>query len=172
MGCNRTTSSYFIGVLTVKVSEILNEVAVDNRNGLGAVPHNAEIDYFGLRVEMLPTVFLKLAARLSRPESVEYVKQHIEQGGAIGAPFLDIAIPPQWFDGDMNKVAAVVGHEGRNRMMAVLEAEGDVPAEVHLLFPGEIRRRHLTADIIAELNNQLIPETLNTAISGPFFKVI
>lgn len=60
----------------------LDEVTIDNLKGLGNVPNNDNIDYLGLRVQMKPSVFLKLAAHLPRDQatSVDHIKAHIQQG--------------------------------------------------------------------------------------------
>ena len=135
------------------------EYRVDNREGLGSVPYNANVDYMGLRVLMTPSVFLSLANPLKEPKSVDYIVQHMENGGALGAPFLNIDIPERWFEGKFADYARVVGHEGRNRMMAIQKVEGDGPVEVHLFPRGGIRARHLTQEIIEQLQVGMISES-------------
>jgi len=102
----------------MRLRELLSEVKIDNKQGAGAVPYNQEIDYFGLRTAMRPSTFLRLAAPLGQEHSAE-LEKYIADGGAIGAPFLEIKIPMEWDDGDFSKPAQVAGHEGRNRMTAV-----------------------------------------------------
>lgn len=41
-----------------------NNSIIDNKDGWGAVPYNQEVNYFGLKVKMTPSIFLKLAAPL------------------------------------------------------------------------------------------------------------
>lgn len=124
-----------------------------NGKGLGTTGYNANVDYRGLRVLMKPSVFLSLAAHLPSPTSVDYIVQHMENGGALGSPFLIVDIPEQYFDGDFTGLnyAKVVGHEGRNRMLAIQKLEGDEPCEVHIFGYGEIRKRHFTPEIIEQL---------------------
>jgi len=148
----------------------LEEVTIDNQNGAGAVPHNAEVDYFGLRVLMRPSVFLKLAEPLGEPIDPKFEK-YIADGGAIGAPFLGIAIPPGWDDGDFAQPAKVMQHDGRNRMTIVMQQEGDEPMEVHLFPLGGYRARNLTADHVAALNQHLYAEKSNNVVRGPLFTV-
>ena len=155
----------------MRANEFITEVNIDNRNGAGAVPFNQEIDYFGLRTLMTPGTFLALAARLSTPTSKEGLVNHIKAGGAIGAPFLKIKYPPEWEDGDFSQPAQVTGHEGRNRVLAVQEVEGDVSVEVHIFFDGGVRRRDLTDEIITQLNTSLIPEKSSSLLQGPFFRL-
>lgn len=148
----------------------LDEVNIDNRKGWGSTPYNQDVDYFGLRVKMRPSKFLKLAAYLAEPTSQKDIEQHIQSGGSIGAPFLQIDIPEEWMNGDLSQPAQVVSHEGRNRMHAVRAVEGDEPVEVHLFFPG-LRRRHLTDAMIERLQQGLNAERMTVEIPGPtFFK--
>jgi hypothetical protein len=152
--------------------EFLNEVNIDNRRGWGAVPHNQDVDYRGLRVLMRPSTFLKLATPIDSPVSQSAIAQHIAAGGGIGAPFLDITIPPEWDHGGFeSSYARVVGHEGRNRMLAILEVEGDEPVEVHLFPRGGLRRRDLTPDIIEAMNSGMGRQA-GGFLTGPLFEVM
>lgn len=157
----------------MKLNEIftLDEVNIDNREGLGATGYNSNVDYKGLRVQMTPSTFLKLAHRLETPESVDYIIDYIKQGGAIGSPFLLINIPDGWWDDDFSKTARVIGHEGRNRMTAIQKVEGNKPVEVHLFFYStqEVRARHLTPEIIENLKKQLLGQDGNW-VFGPIFE--
>jgi len=148
----------------------MNEHKIDNYKGLGAVPFNQDIDYFGLRVKMLPSVFLKLAAPLETEPSKE-LEQHIADGGAIGAPFLSINIPAAWDDGDFSSPATVRNHDGRNRMTIIQKLEGDVPVEVHIFPNGGYRARDLTQDFVKNINNGLIAEKSTKYVRGPLFKI-
>jgi len=148
----------------------LTELNIDNEKGWGQVPLNQEVDYFGLRVKMRPSVFLKLARPLEG-EPRDTIRQHIKKGGAVGAPFLYIRYPDEWENGDFTKYANVTGHEGRNRMTLTLELEGDEPVETHIFFRNpETRRRHITDAMIAEMNKRLSPEGIESMpYKGPFF---
>jgi hypothetical protein len=135
---------------------------------LGTTGFNLNVDYRGLRVYMLPSVFLKLAAPTNFYPSSKYIADHLRSGGKIGSPFLSIDIPEFWEDGDYTKPAEVVGHEGRNRMYAVQEVYGDIPVEVHLFFPG-FRRRDLTDGMIESFRKHLLSEKYGEMISGRLF---
>lgn len=145
----------------------LDEAKIDNSNGAGAVPYNADVDYFGLRVAMKPSTFLDLAAPLHDKDNSE-MEEYIRNGGAIGAPFLDIAIPAEWDDGDFTKFARIQGHEGRHRMKAILAVEGDSPVETHI-FPKYYRARDMTPDFIKHINAGLYAEKSSRLIRGPLF---
>ena len=136
--------------------EKISEYKADNDmngKGLGTTGYNANVDYRGLRTLMKPSTFLSLAAHLPSPTSVDYIVQHMKNGGALGSPFLIVDIPEKYFEGDFTDLtyAKVVGHEGRNRMLAIQKLEGDAPVEVHIFGYGEIRARHFTPEIIEQL---------------------
>ena len=147
-----TVGNHVFYTLPEKVTEYKADNSMTGK-GLGTTGYNANIDYRGLRILMKPSVFLSLAAHLPSPTSVDYIVQHMEKGGALGSPFLIVDIPEEYFEGDFTGLnyARVVGHEGRNRMLAIQKLEGDDPVEVHIFGYGEIRRRHLTPEIIEQL---------------------
>jgi len=153
------------------------EAVIDNKDGMGATPNNANVDYLGLRVMMKPSVFLSLAAPLThKHDRYDDLKQKIANGEPIGSPFLSLRIPNGWENGDLSSPAIVVGHEGRHRMSSILETEGDVPHEVHIFLGSWYRRRHITDEMIAAINKYLVPEefrsTQRYVKRGPFFKLI
>ena len=155
----------------MRACEFLNELKVDNRQGLGAVPYNQEVDYMGLKVAMRPSMFLQLALPLDshnpqEMEKINYIQQHIDTPG-VGAPFLNIAIPEAWENGDFTSLTKVVGHDGRHRMYAILNHQGDDPVEVHL-FPRYMRRRDITDEIIEHLRSGLVSQT-GKYVRGPIF---
>ena len=141
----------------MKINEAIQlreNTAVVNSDGIGNVPMNRDIDYFGLRVLMTPRIFLKLAANVGygrRSESVAYLVNAIKSGQAVAQPFLTIEVPDSWERGQMDGIAKVVGHEGRHRMMALAQVYGDNhPIEVHI-NPKFYRKRHITPDWIDSL---------------------
>jgi hypothetical protein len=152
----------------MRAIEFITEVTIDNVKGAGATPYNQEIDYFGLRVKMKPSIFLKLALPLGQPHSAE-LEKYIADGGAIGSPFLEIKIPQEWDDSDFSKFAQVAGHEGRNRITAIKKLEGDEPIEVHLIPRGGLRARDLTAEFVEKLQEGMYAERSTHLVSGPLF---
>ncbi|MCX7593767.1 MAG: hypothetical protein N2235_08405 [Fischerella sp.] len=143
---------------------------INNVRGAGAVPNNQDVDYFGMRVKVKPSVFLKLSLPLE-PESEYLTKliQYLKNGGQIGSPFLEIQLPDAWFEGKFEELPRVKGHEGRHRMMAIQEIWGDIPVETHLFFRGGVRARNLTPDIQRALNEEIISES-GRAVMGPWFR--
>lgn len=153
----------------MRLRELLSEVKIDNKDGAGAVPYNQDVDYFGLRVMMRPSTFLRLAAPLGQEHSAE-LEKYIADGGAIGAPFLEIKIPPEWDDGDFSASAQVAGHEGRNRMTAIQKLEGDAPIEVHIFPRGGYRGRDITPEFKSALARGLQAEKATNIVPGPLFE--
>jgi hypothetical protein len=149
--------------------EVLDEYKVDNKNGLGSVPYNQDVDYFGMKVMMKPSTFLQLALPLNKPISVDHIAQHLKNGGSLGAPFLDVTIPKEWEEGDMSEPARVSGHEGRNRMLAIQQVEGDDPVEVHIFPKGGMRARDLTPEITTALRNGMMNQERSRFIRGDLF---
>ncbi len=148
------------------VGQIITEAELDPA-GWGNTPNSMDIDYFGLRVQMRPSTFLKLALPLGPAETNPEVEKYMQTGGKIAYPFLDIKIPQEWDDGDFSKPAQVVGHEGRNRMSAWIKMHGDDPIQVNLLPRGGLRRRDFTPEWIQELSKGLIGQRGNL-ITDPF----
>jgi hypothetical protein len=158
----------------MKLWDFLQEVKIDNKQGIGEVPDNNNVDYLGLRVLMRPSVFLGLASTLYREQasSVDYIKQQLAQGRGIASPWLVIDIPQAWGQNNLDAPARVVSHEGRNRMYAVLETEGDEPIETHLFFSGGLRNRHIKPNWIENMNKSLVPQRSNQRVPGPFFQTL
>ena len=155
----------------MRANEFTTEYKVDNREGLGAVPNNQDVDYFGLRVMMKPSTFLKLALPLDSPVSVDHIVQHLKNGGSLGAPFLNVSIPEEWEDSDISKPAIVSGHEGRNRMLAIQKVEGDNPVEVHLFFRGGLRARDIKPEFVKAMRSGMINQQRTKFIDGDLFSL-
>jgi hypothetical protein len=150
-----------------KLAENDNSI-IDNKDGWGEVPNNREVDYLGMRIMMSPKTFIDLAAPLQEEPS-DKILQHIQGGGKIASPFLVIEIPQSWEDGDFSMPARVIGHEGRNRMIAVEKVLGNNPIEVHV-FPNKgMRARHITDEMKKMLNRGLVKEKSKSIVKGPLF---
>jgi hypothetical protein len=147
----------------------INEVIIDNENGAGSVPWNDNVDYMGLRVSMQPKIFLDLA---EGHIPINFVRgtglyNHIKDSGSIGAPFLNIKFPPEWEDGDFSNYAVVTGHEGRHRMTAIFDIEGNKQVETHL-FVYNYKRRHITDEMIVAMNRGMIKQSGSNLFSNNF----
>jgi len=158
----------------MRAQEFVSELKIDNDKGLGAVPKNKDVDYFGLDVKMRPSTFLKLALPLSMTDKdrqvIADISKRMDDPG-FGAPFLEIDIPDAWESGDVSEPATITGHDGRHRMHAIMAQQGDEPVEVHL-FPLGLRRRHFEANPqwIQRLNKNIVSQR-RMPVSGPLFQV-
>ena len=155
----------------MKSHEFITELKIDNRGGLGAVPHNADVDYHGLRTVMRPSTFLKLSLPLDKnsPDeqaTIQHLRKQINDQG-FGAPFLTIAVPEAWENDDFSLEARVRDHDGRHRMYAILDEQGDRPVETHIFLP-HFRRRDITDNIIKNLRNGVLSQN-GQYVSGPIF---
>jgi hypothetical protein len=157
--------------LLMRALEFIAELKIDNKKGLGAVPHNADVHYFGLRTVMRPSTFLKLSLPLDKNspderETINHLKKQINDQG-FGAPFLTIAVPPEWEDEDFSMEAKVRDHDGRHRMYAIQEENNDAPVETHIFIP-HFRRRDITEPMIKQLRNGVLSQN-GHFIGGPLF---
>ncbi len=169
----------YIGPYTLRVGNLRAQESavteshtdvIDNYKGAGAVPNNQDVDYFGMRVRVRPSMFLKLALPLDRDdERIERLKEYLQNGGKIGSPFFEIALPDSWLEGNFEGLPKIKSHEGRHRMIAIMELWGDDPVETHLFFRGGLRARNLTPDIQRALNEEIISER-GHAVMGPWFR--
>ena len=155
----------------MRATEFIAELKIDNRGGLGAVPHNADVDYHGLRTVMRPSTFLKLSLPLDKnsPDeqaTIQHLRKQINDQG-FGAPFLTIAVPEAWENDDFSLEARVRDHDGRHRMYAILDEQGDRPVETHIFLP-HFRRRDITDGIIENLRNGVLSQN-GQYVSGPIF---
>lgn len=158
----------------MRAKEFIKEHIVDNRLGAGATSYNTDIDYFGFKVKMLPSMFLSLAAP-GGGDSAEGLQTFITDGGAVASPMPYIRVPPEWKEGRVSLnygTPDICGHEGRNRMMAIRNLEGEVPVETHIILRSdrvEWRARNITSEIIALLNKGVMNENETAFVTGPLF---
>ena len=137
-------------------------------HGWGSTPNSVDVDYFGLKVQMRPSMFLQLALPLTSGTTNSEIEKHMAAGGKVAYPVLDFQIPPEWEDGDFKNSAKVVSHEGRNRMTQWIRLHGDEPIQVNMLPRGGMRRRHITDDMIKALSQGMFSERGNF-VRGPLF---
>ena len=150
----------------MRAIEFITEAELDP-TGWGATPQGTDVDYFGLKVKMRPSTFLKLSHPLGSSEQNPDVEKHMQGGGKIAYPFLEVKDPVEWEDGDFSQVGKVVNHEGRNRMTHWIKMKGDEPIQVNIFLRGANRRRYVTDDMIQALSQGLISQT-GQLVSNPF----
>ena len=154
------------GGKAMKWDPSIDEAELDP-TGWGATPQGTDVDYFGLKVKMRPSTFLKLSHPLNSSEQNSDVEKHMQGGGKIAYPFLEVKDPVEWEDGDFSKAGKVVNHEGRNRMTHWIKMKGDEPIQVNLFLRGANRRRYVTDDMIQALSQGLISQT-GQLVRNPF----
>lgn len=129
----------------------IGKIRFDQEQGLGSTPNNQNVNYKGFTAMMKPSKFNRLARELHNPreESVKYIREHIEKGGAIGSPFL-------YVDRESRRVT---GHEGRHRMRAIQEVQGDIPIPVHIFGANGAQARDFSKEDIQNMKKHMISET-------------
>ena len=114
----------------------------DRKDGMGAVPNQQTIDYFGFTKEMSPDRFLSLVPPRDDDEGTDRVLAGAQEGKAIGPPFLQVewdAKKKQW---------QVLDHEGRGRCKAIRKLYGNIMIPVDMFPSGGMRARDLTPEMI------------------------
>jgi len=144
----------------------VNEAELDPR-GWGETPQGTDVDYFGLKVKMRPSIFLKLSHPLGSSDRNADVEKHMQGGGKIAYPFLEIKDPVEWEDGDFSQLGKVINHEGRNRMTHWIKMKGDEPIQVNVFLRGANRRRFVTDGMIQAMSQGLISQT-GQLVKNPF----
>jgi len=118
-------------------------IEIDNRHGVGAVPHNQEIDYFGFETEMTPDEFLSLATHTDMNSKRIKNMWDILQRRGMGTPFLEAEL----IDKKDKSYWQVIGHEGRHRMAAIKQyGNPNIKIPVHI-FPYKMRARDITPEM-------------------------
>lgn len=152
-------------------------VMFDNRDGIGATPNNAEVNYFGFGAIMPIHKFLGIAAdhKGQREDSAKDVKDIILAGYGLGAPTLYLDVTK--FDTNTNTgLIQTDGHEGRARAICCEKYFGIDELPVHIFVKGGWRNRDITDEFTNALNELgVITEdhfTQAWAVRNAFKKVI
>ena len=110
-----------------------------DRHGIGNVPKQIDLDYFGFTRPMTPAEFQALVpAGVSNPRTKNFLGPKVAAGEPVAPPFLLV----NW--DDELKRWRIYGHEGRSRSCV---APADEPMPVSIL-PLGIRSRHLTDEML------------------------
>lgn len=123
---------------------------IDNKDGLGAMGLNRDIDYFGFTKKIYLFEFEKLTpTRTSELNAVDIIYDKILNGEKIASPSLFV----EWLDS--YKMWLIHGHEGRGRIMALnkLYENENISKIVRQkitvhIFPNKLRRKDLTNEIL------------------------
>lgn len=169
------------------IAESIFEYKLDNQKGIGFVDTvHSKIGSQGILIQMKPSTYLALVTHIVKHEPVErqsWMDNYVKSNQPIAAPTIRFTIPKQWQNGDYSIPAQVRGHEGRHRMKAILQTEGDVFVETILRLNYEgttsfdiIPISKINPEWLRQINSQCIVQDdvfrgRNTITKGPFFKM-
>lgn len=131
----------------------IGKTIFDNSNGLGAVPDGNNIVYMGFAMEMKPSTFLSIVTPADRTEDARKILEKMKANIPIGTPFLELKVSKEetWEHGDPGFFVKVTGHEGRARVRAFMNLNGDIPMFIHALPRGGWRARDFTPEFFVRL---------------------
>lgn len=141
-------------------------VHYDQKNGLGQVPHNQNIDYKGFKCWMYPEMFLRLAKRIyidKNDTNYLFLKNSIRQGKPIGSPFFTVS----W--NQSRPVWEIDSHEGRHRIQAIKDLWPNELIEVHII-PSGFRSRDITPEMAQSFMTGVFAED-KTFVNNPTAKI-
>lgn len=145
----------------------IGDVTFSAKDGLGAVPFNQSVYYHGFVALVKPSKFLDLALEdEGGKERVWKIVKLVWEGYALGIPFLQMDISGLTLKDGLAKIK---GHEGRGRVQAFMEINGNEPLPIHVLLTGGDRNRHLTPEIMKEIEQGVIGQRGNL-IAHPFIE--
>ena len=146
----------------------IGKITFSATSGFGSVPNNANVHYMGFVGMMKPSTFMSLALddQGAQEETSKDLEKFVEEGYAIGIPFLYIDI-----DEKGEKLPKITGHEGRGRMRMVRRVNGDDPIPVHFFLRGGMRSRHLTKDMVDEVKQGVYAEGSDRLVKNPITHV-
>lgn len=122
----------------------VQKVAFNQRTGMGGTPNSQNVIYLGFAAEMKPSQFLRVALDADRSDDAKKFVGLIREHAPVASPFLEIHFNErEWEEGAELRVS-VHGHEGRGRMWAIDEVNGNTPVPVHFFILGGGRARHLS----------------------------
>ena len=151
----------------------VKNVIFDNKTGLGSTPNNQNVNYKGITVIMDADDFIKIAADAgeTREETAAELKELIDQGYGLGTPFLELDIDDAIDNANKPITVKCVGHEGRGRVICAKKYFGITELPVHLFFLG-YRNRHITPEIIDQINKGIKRERSSSVVTNAIKKVI
>lgn len=111
-------------------------------SGIGGVPNQQSVDYFGFTKQMTPAEFRALVPPGNENSATkEFILQAIPKGDPIAPPFLIVG----WVH--ESKSWQVFDHEGRSRSDAARQVAPSATMPVSI-FPSGMRARNLTPEMI------------------------
>lgn len=144
----------------------VGDVTFSAANGLGAVPYNREVNYFGFVGMTKPSTFLELALPHDGQRELDAgnIQRLIEEGYACGIPFMQLRLNDEG-------LPRIKGHEGRARMIAIRKILGDQPIPVHFLLMNGLRSKNLTPDRLEAIRDGIESENGSKYVRHPFSRI-
>lgn len=146
----------------------IGKITFSASKGFGSVPNNSNVWYMGFVGFMKPSTFMSLALDdqgQQEPTSRD-LEKFVEEGYAIGIPFLEIAI-----DEIGNDLPRIKGHEGRGRMRMIRRVNGDEPIPVQFFLRGGMRSRDVTKEMADEIKQGIFAEKSERIVKNPITKM-
>ena len=142
---------------------------LDEFYGIGAVSLHADTPR--VLVDMQPSMFLKLAHHMdskgeSAARTIAWIRARLQLRG-IGYPILYIAPPLAWRTGDFSEHCRVIESNGRHRVNAIADVQGDTSIPVLLVPWQNITQQELNT-WLTRMCQQMISQD-GDAITGPFW---
>ena len=141
----------------------IKSITFDQTFGQGATGVNRTLISRGFIVMKTPAQFFSLSGEKAEKHMDDsYYGERLTKGRSIASPYLCVNFAPS--------LPAIVGHEGRHRMGAILKRYGDVAVPVGMYPVGKIRRndltnhhfRHLNGPVTAQNNRPVSPTGIKT----------
>jgi hypothetical protein len=113
----------------------------DRSKGIGNVPNQQELDYFGFERNMKPSEFRQYVPKgVWNKDTKSFLASETSKGKTVAPPFLKV----EW--DKENKAWRVSNHEGRSRAdySAELNADADIPVS---MLPVGMRARDITPEM-------------------------
>jgi len=113
----------------------------DRQKGIGNVPNQQELDYFGFERNMKPSEFRKYVPKgVWNKDTKSFLASETSKGKTVAPPFLKV----EW--DKKNKAWRVSNHEGRSRAdySEELNADADIPVS---MLPVGMRAKDITPEM-------------------------
>lgn len=145
----------------------VQKVAFDNQSGFGNTPNGKNVEYAGFVVEMKPSTFLSLATDADRKEDAKKFVGFIRDHAPMASPMLYVTVNEKEYDDGEPLKVRVTQHEGRARMWAIDEVNGNTTVPVHVILNGGMRARNLSEKFFDDLRTRGMVSQRESAKAEP-----
>ena len=133
----------------------INHVHYDQKNGAGTTKEGENPLYNGFIGYMKASTFLSLCQMQganANDRTTKGLKKYIQKGGTIASPSLTYNVQEQ----------QIVGHDGRHRVLAIMDLYGDSLIQVYIKLANGLRGRTVNSDLIDAFNEYCTAENGKT----------